>query len=172
MMAAHAIKGSENNNQLDAAAMELERELRALIELRGGDEESKIMGQPGREGGEFGEGGDVVREDEVEGQRPKWGGGGEHGGDGRARMINATINYILNACNRFRGCGCGEDGRAARIRMSAPDLRFEIRRPSWVRMRLALAVTTPAAPIRHPNPRGGCWEGIGAAGEGKGAATM
>ena len=39
-MAAHAIKGSENNNQLDAAGMELERELRALIELRGGDEES------------------------------------------------------------------------------------------------------------------------------------
>ena len=87
------------------------------------------MGQPGREGGEFGEGGDVVREDEVEGQRPKWGGGGEHGGDGRARMINATINDVLNTCDRFWGRGDGEDARSARIWMSAPDLRFEIRRP-------------------------------------------
>ena len=101
-----------------------------------------------------------MREDEVEGQRPKWGGGGEHGGDGRARMIKVTINYVLNACNRFRGCGCGEDGRAARVRMSAPDLRFEIRRPSWVRMRLALAATTPTAPIRRPNPWGDVGRGL------------
>ena len=120
----------------------------------------------------MGEGGDGAHEDEVEGQRPKWGGGGEHGGDERARMINATINYVLDNCNGFRGYGGGEDGRAARIRMSAPDLRFEIRRPSWVRTRLAWAATTPAAPIRHPSPCGGCWEEIGAAGEGKGAATM
>ena len=77
---------------------------------------------------------------------------GEHGGDEGARMANATINYILNNCNGFRGCGGRKDGRAAYIRTSAPDLRFEIRRPSWVRMRLAWAATTPAAPIRHPNP--------------------
>ena len=56
--------------------MELKRELRALVELRGGDEQSKILGQPGREGGEFWEGGDGAHEDEVKGQRPKWGGGG------------------------------------------------------------------------------------------------
>ena len=137
-----------------------------------GDQESKTLGQPGRGGGEFGEGGDGARPYEVEGRKQKQGGRGGHGGGGRARMINATINYLLNACNRFRGCGGGKDGRAARIRMSAPDLSFEIRRPSWVRMKLALAATTTAAPIRHPNPWGGCWEGIGAAGEGKGAATM
>ena len=63
MRAAHAIKGSQNNNQLDAAAMERERELRILTELRGGDKESKILGQPGRGGGEFGEGGDGLHED-------------------------------------------------------------------------------------------------------------
>ena len=120
----------------------------------------------------MGEGGDGARPDEVEGWKQKQGGGGEHGGGGRARTINATINCVLNARNRFRGCGGGENGRAARIPMSAPDLRFEIRRPSSVRMRLALTATMPAAPIRHPNPWGGCWEGIGAAGEGKGAATM
>ena len=58
LRASRAIKGSQNNNQLDAAAMERERELRILIELRGGDKESKILGQPGRGGGEFGEAGD------------------------------------------------------------------------------------------------------------------
>ena len=52
------MEGSKNNNQLGAAAMERERELRILAELRGGDEESKILGQPGRGGGEFGDGGD------------------------------------------------------------------------------------------------------------------
>ena len=71
MRAAQAIKGSRNNNQLDAAAMDRERELRIITELRGGDEESKILWQPGREGGEFGEGGDGVHEDEVQGRRPK-----------------------------------------------------------------------------------------------------
>ena len=135
--------------------MERKHELRMLTESRGGDNESKILGQPGRGGGEFGEGGDGVHDGEVQGRRPKQGGGGDHGGNGRARTTNATINYVLNTCNRFRGCGGGEDGRSARIRMSAPDLRFGIRRSSWVRTRLALAATAPAAPIRHPNPWGG-----------------
>ena len=71
MRAAHAIKGSQNNNQLDAAAMERKRELRILTELRGDDKESKILGQPGRGGSKFGEGGDGVHEDEVQGRRPK-----------------------------------------------------------------------------------------------------
>ena len=62
LRASRAIKGSQNNNQLDAAAMERERELRILIELRGGDKESKILGQPGRGGGKFGEGGNSVHE--------------------------------------------------------------------------------------------------------------
>ena len=92
--------------------MEREHELRMLTESRGGDNESKILGQPGRGGGEFGEGGDGVHDGEVQGRRPKQGGGGDY------------------RCNKFRGCGDGEDGRAARIRMSAPDLRFEIQRPS------------------------------------------
>ena len=42
MKAAHAIKGSENNNQLDIAAIERERELRVLIGLRGEGEGSSI----------------------------------------------------------------------------------------------------------------------------------
>ena len=71
MRAAHDIKGSQNNNQLDAVAVERERELRVSTELRGGDKESKILGQPGRGGGEFWEGGDGVHEDEVQGRRPK-----------------------------------------------------------------------------------------------------
>ena len=71
MRAAHAIKGSQNNNQLDAAAMERKHELRMLTESRGGDNESKILGQPGRGGGEFWEGGDGVHEDEVQGRRLK-----------------------------------------------------------------------------------------------------
>ena len=71
MTAEYATKGSKNNNQLGAAAMERERELRILAELRGGDEESKILGQPGRGGGEFGEGDDGLHENEVEGRRPK-----------------------------------------------------------------------------------------------------
>ena len=44
MTAAYATKGSKDNNQLGAAAMEREHELRILVELRGGDEESKILG--------------------------------------------------------------------------------------------------------------------------------
>ena len=28
----------------------------------------------------------------------------ESGDDGRVRTIDAAINYISNACNRFRGC--------------------------------------------------------------------
>ena len=71
MTEAYAIKGSKNNNQLGAAAIERESELRVLTELRGGDEESKTLGHPGRGGGEFGEGGDGLHEDEVEGRRPK-----------------------------------------------------------------------------------------------------
>ena len=47
--------------------MERERELRVLIELRGEGEGSRILGQPGRRGGEMGEGGDGARLDEVEG---------------------------------------------------------------------------------------------------------
>ena len=152
--------------------MERKHELRMLTESRGGDNESKILGQPGRGGGEFGEDGNGVQNGEVQGRRPKQGGGGDHGGNGRARMTNATINYVLNTCNRFRGYGDGEDGRSARIWMSAPDLRFEIRRPTRVRMRLASAATAPIAPIHYTNSWGGCWEGIGAAGEGRGSATM
>ena len=71
MRAAYAIKGSRNNNQLDTVVMDRERELRTTTESRGGDEESKILRQPGREGGEFGEGGDDVHEDETEGRRPR-----------------------------------------------------------------------------------------------------
>ena len=71
MRAAHAIKGSQNNNQLDTTATERERELHTLTELRGGDKESNILGQPGREGGSFGEGGNGVHEDEAEGRGPK-----------------------------------------------------------------------------------------------------
>ena len=63
--------GNRNNNQLDAAAMDREHELRIITKLRGGDEESKILWQPGREGGAFGEGGDGMHEAEAEGQRPK-----------------------------------------------------------------------------------------------------
>ena len=70
-MGAHAIKGSENNNQLLIPAMERERELRILIELRGEGEGSRILGQPGRRGGEMGEGGDGARPDEVEGWKQK-----------------------------------------------------------------------------------------------------
>ena len=62
MRAAHAIKGSKNNNQLDTAVMERKCELRVLTKLRGGDEKSKIFGQPGREGGKFEDGGDNVHE--------------------------------------------------------------------------------------------------------------
>ena len=36
----------------------------------------------------------------------------------------------------------------------------------------AWALMKPVAPIRHPIPWGTCWEGVGAAGEEKGAATM
>ena len=71
MRAAHAIKGSQNNNQLVAAAMKRERELRISTELRGGDKESKILGQPGRGGGEFGRAAIACTEDEVQGWRPK-----------------------------------------------------------------------------------------------------
>ena len=172
MTAEYATKGSKNNNQLGAAAMERERELRILAELRGGDEESKILGQPGRGRGEFGERGDGLHEDG--GSEAKTGRrAGEHGGDGRARMINSTVNYVLNACNRFRGCGGGEDGRAGRIRMSAPDLRLEIRRPNWVRMRLALAATTPAHQSINQILGGDVGKGLVLPGmEGKGAATM
>ena len=96
----------------------------------------------------------------------------QSGGKRRARTSNATINYLLNECGRFRGRGRGEHGHAARILAWAPDLRFEIRHPCRVRMRLALAATTPAAPTRHPDPWRTCWEGIGAAGDEKGAAAM
>ena len=96
MRAAHAIKGIRNNNQLDAVAMDCEGELRIITELSRGEEESKILWQPGREGGEFREGGDGVHDGEVQGRRPKQRGGGDHGGNGRAQMTNATINYVLN----------------------------------------------------------------------------
>ena len=42
-----------------------------MTELRGGEKESKVLWQPGREGVEFREGGDGVHEDEAEGRGPK-----------------------------------------------------------------------------------------------------
>ena len=64
----------------------------------------------------------------VAGRRPTYGGGGEDGGDGRARIINAIINYVLNTCNRFRDCGDDKDGCTSYIMAVRPDLRFNIRR--------------------------------------------
>ena len=71
MKAAHVIKGRENNNQLVILAMERERQLRVTIESRGEGEGRRILGQPGRRGGEMGEGGDGARPDEVEGWKQK-----------------------------------------------------------------------------------------------------
>ena len=126
----------------------------------------------GKRDGEMGEVGIGTRQEEVEDWRLKQRGEKRNGGNGRGRMSNATINYLLSERSRFRGRGRGENGHAARILAWAPDLRFEIRRPSWVRMRLPFATTMPAAPTRHPNPWRTCWEGIGAAGDEKGAAAM
>ena len=45
--------------------------VQAMITARKIVSAAMILRQPGRGGGEFGEGGDIVHEDEVEGRRPK-----------------------------------------------------------------------------------------------------
>ena len=54
------------------------------------------------------------------------------GADERPRTTNVTINYKVNAYNRFLGAGGGEDGRKASVLALWLDLRFEIQRPSWL----------------------------------------
>ena len=42
------------------------------------------------------------------------------------QILNATINYILNTCNRFRGCGGGRNNHTACVMTVRPYLRFKI----------------------------------------------
>ena len=63
------------------------------------------------------------------------------------QTVNTTINYVLNVCNRFRGCGCSENVRTVCGIAVRPYLRFKIQRWCWVQMVLAWALTKPVAPI-------------------------
>ena len=49
-------------------------------------------------------------------------------GNGRSRVINATINYVLNDYNRFWGYGDSENGLTVCVVAVQPYLIFKTRR--------------------------------------------